>query len=694
MVRCVLFSNDERLVTQVKTWTKPQEGKLRLDTFASVELFKEYRANEEEGQRTEALIRDIEGNPEDKFIRVVLVDVDLVAKKPIQDLLDLQQLIRDMALVSALTPPRVMLLAHEGGAFKIEAYMQDVVDDLVVKPLDRQLFLQKLEILSSEDPNLKPTFLFNAKTDMLIEVGKDIIVDEVSEFAVSMRNPGPLNEGLYASIHADLFGTGFQNRAIGRVYESVKHPIYENEYLVRFGLFGITPEQTQTLRHFVKSQQLSMKVQKLVPTPPPKSDPRDLGAGPIRRRFAVVDMDPNSLNNAIDTIEAGFKNVLVTAFNSYSRLHADLLKLYADENGGAKTEEVRVEPSMLPVFPHGIEHSVLLRGGAPNDLIQFEPALKITDLVMGRPADEWIRRADLFMTSVDKEDREIVSELIQCAERGIKGKASFRMRDAQGNHFYLDATGALEKAGDSDGAPIVCLKLKALDEAGYLAANGQDAGGAPRIKKDAIFFRFDAIVIDASLVRPSVEEWQASFVSLLYKTGAIAEKAPAPKIFLMGENKAWIRPEKFRIRGIHDYFRKPLDRRSVQLKIQAQIPTLKLLRDLEAPAFVQVESQARIAKEVKMTELSEYGLAIDQTSPFRDRTIMRFFSPLFGPNGGAWVTARCRSCQKAEGTDRRPQAPGEAKVEIIVCKFIFFACSDDVLQRIRRWFREDYVAKK
>jgi hypothetical protein len=74
-------------------------------------------------------------------------------------------------------------------------------------------------------------------------------------------------------------------------------------------------------------------------------------------------------------------------------------------------------------------------------------------------------------------------------------------------------------------------------------------------------------------------------------------------------------------------------------------------------------------------------VSIIHPTAFREKTYMRFFSRLFGEEG-EWVSGKCHSCEKL------------ADSEAFRCQFMFSAPNDDLLQRIRRWIREDYVLKK
>jgi hypothetical protein len=105
-----------------------------------------------------------------------------------------------------------------------------------------------------------------------------------------------------------------------------------------------------------------------------------------------------------------------------------------------------------------------------------------------------------------------------------------------------------------------------------------------------------------------------------------------------------------------------------------------------------------MAKDVRMVEVSEYGISIVHPAPFREGVFMRFFSPLFGehPDG---IIGRCNYCEKTEADHggvggAAGGAAGASHHATYHCNFILFGAHDELLRRIRSWIREDYVHKK
>jgi hypothetical protein len=100
------------------------------------------------------------------------------------------------------------------------------------------------------------------------------------------------------------------------------------------------------------------------------------------------------------------------------------------------------------------------------------------------------------------------------------------------------------------------------------------------------------------------------------------------------------------------------------------------------PPFIPCELPGRVAKEVKMESIAEFGLTILHPTPFRPHVYMRFFVPVIG-EGARGILARCTHCEKTEGAN-----------PVYRCHFAFFGVGDELLKRIRKGIREDYVQKK
>ncbi len=630
-----------------------------------------------------------------RFYGLLIVDVDLLLaanERPLTWSTVIKDLLRDRGRSDPALPTKVLLMSFESGSIRPESFRHEAIDDLILKPLDRSLFLQKVELLAAEKPGVKPTFLFRQSTAMDIEVGKDVMIDEISEFAVAIRNPAPLAEGVFAAIHCEVFGDRGGGRILARSYKSEKHPTIEGEFLVRFGFFGVGTAQLERVKKYIRAQQIPGRSKASRTANLNVEDP------PVPfNRVAIIDMDQSAAKELRSTINDHYLGVAVTHFHSYARFLFALNKLVPLK--AAAAQPVVQTPAVAEMFgppnPYTIEPEppedvppwkgngslVFLVGGAEADLVRFVSGTgKKNDLVFGKTVEEWMERPADWLSGLEKEDEDDFQQMMDYVRGGGKGYALIRVRDDDEHVYFLEASGTIEKSGDADGNATFKLEFKRHTEDDWKALE-KKASAADEMA-DPSEFRFDAIYIDGSLVRGEIPSWLEGLNEILYSAGVFNRGDAMPKIMILADEKSKLRPEAFRYKAIGDFVFKPLERKFFSYKTKTLIPELVPRGEPDIPPFVPCEMPAKLAKDAKMEEVSEYGLTIAHPSPFRGNVYMRFFSRLFGDNSDG-VIGRCSHCDKKQG-----EGEGYA------CHFTFFGTTDEVLKRIRTWIREDYVQRK
>lgn len=644
---------------------------LKVENYASAGDFLKYVENSSHGiSRSE--------NPDP--YRLLILDLEALPSKPFQWISSAMDLLKSKGQSGGHVPTRVLLLSFQDGAHSPENLRSEQIDDLVLKPLDRSLFLQKVEILISETGQVMPSFLFRQSTKQVIEIGKDGVIDEISEFGVAIRNPTPLVEGLFAALHSEVFGAGADGRLLARVYESVRHPSLEGEYLVRFSYFGLNERQSANIKKFVRSRQVSLRTRHSGGSSKVKRTVAATGPPTGLHRFAVIDMNPTSYPELKSALEGSFNDVIVDFYPSYARLLQAVTRFMPSESREEDVETSSHSPS--PSFAEEAHVSwptdplVLIVTGQFHELVRFEGTLQPEDLILGHRVEDWLARPTSWLTSVDREDLAEVEELLAYVATGAKGYGAFRMIDQERNVIYLEARGALEKTGEADGGSLLRLELKKIERENWL----QISESSMHQHRGPETLRYDAIFVDGAVLRSDPSAWWLGLSEMLGKASVVSCEAELPKIFVMIEEGSRLRPEGFRVKGITDFSFKPLERKAIVEKIAAFFPRLERKQPLEVPPSVHCELPVHLAKDVLMNELAEYGLTVLHPTPFREKTFMRFFSDLFGQGHG--VIGRCIHCEK----DKEQNA--------YHCHFTFYGPSDEFLSRIRAWVREDYVHKK
>lgn len=687
MQKCVLLSNDSRSATQMRGWFKLFENQPYLQTFSSISAFETAYANPI--KMRDFLIGDdapVEPNEGDELskaqlleveaeltpIRLLIVDLDTVNSRPLDWIVATLAKLRELGHISDATGFKTLLLGYDDPHIRPERFRHESVDDMALKPLDQQLLLQKVELLLADKPDVTPTFLFRARAEDVIEIGKDTIIDEMSDFAISIRNPAPLADGVFAVIHSSTFGsTASSSRMLGRCYASVKHPQLEGLWLVRFTLFGITNQQLAEIRKFIRSRQMPNRNRTNRPTPARQKEKL-----PPRHRVAVIDLDREILGQVQTCVEENFDRTAAVLFPSYTRFLSGLAKLSGQGGGNAgAVDDEEADSSAEGAIPGGRITLIISEGS--YELLDFEPSLKPKDLYLGRPAEDWKSRPQDWFYSVPKSDLEDFNEFLSYTETGGHGVTGVRFVDQDGLMVHAEAKGSLVPSTSPDVPATLRLELKQIDRPAWMDLNRLVSKGATPDQ-----YRFDSLIIDGGLLRTEVAEWLEGLHSALVRARVLLPSEPLPKIFVLADEESKIQPSAFSHKGVTDFLYKPIDRKLLIDKLAVALPHLTRTTLPDAPPFVPCELTTQVCKNIKLEELSEFGLTVLHPTPFKPKVFMRFFSPLLGDLADG-VLARCTA--SLSGTGDNP---------MYKCHFVFFGCSDELHKRIRTWIREDYVHKK
>jgi hypothetical protein len=690
MQKCVLISSDTRAAQQMRGWFRLFANKPYLEIFPNVKAFDAKYSNpikqrdmliddQEEGAPNEedsaSFAQKLEVEAEITPIRLFIVDLDSVTAKPLDWLVETRDRLRNLGHVIEATAFRTLLLGYDDPHLRPERFRHEAVDDMVIKPLDQQLFLQKVELLLADKPDISPTFIFRARAEGEVEIGKDAVIDEISDFAISIRNPAPIAEGVFAQIHSRIFGTSVvTSRILGRCYASIRHPQFEGLWLVRFSLFGLTGSQLVELRKFVRGRQMPGRA-KLTSTnrKPPAAVKNKL---PPRYRLGVIDLNRDILAQAQGTIEENFDRTAVTLFPSYTRFLAGLAKLsgQAEASGAFEDDDVGAV-AVIGGIPGG--RTTLVVKDKDYELLSFEPAMKPFEHFLGRGPDDWKARPFDWISSIPKTDHEDFNEFLSYTATGGQGVTGIRFVDNSGGLVYAEVKGRYVPADGPEDTAKLRLDVKQIEREAWIDLNRMVAKG---VTPDQ--YRFDALIIDGGLIQTDTATWLDGLHAALTRAQVILPTEPLPRIFILADEESRVVPSNFTHRGIADFTYKPLDRKLLTDKLSVAVPQLSRTVLPENSPFVPCELTAQVCKNVGLEELSEFGVTVRHPTPFKPRIFMRFFSPLFGDTSEG-VLARCVASLPAG-----PQDP------TFKCHFVFFGCSDELHKRIRNWIREDYVHKK
>ena len=664
MKKIVLLSQDQKAASQADQWLRDLPEQVALEVFATLADFEAAcfpdlspdpgALEPAPGTATAAVLP----------ISIVMADADALGQDPLAAIEKLRRRMGEVGAVAADAPLAVVVLAYDS----IRAFRHELVDDLIMKPLDRSLFLQKLENLLAADEAAASSFLFKQKTSLMVEMGKETTVDRIGESGFAIRNPAPLVDGLFARVYCPLFGERTESAIYGRSYKNERHPAYPDEFLVYFSFFGATQTQLQRIRKFIKT--------KTAPSAPGAGKPAAAAAHADQlilslKHVAVIDVDLFAGGQLTESLESNFENVRVHRFPSYGSFLAHAKAIHG------KTPEAPAPPvanlaatGTAPLFPGKRDQGFVVHA-LTLELIEADPPLGKEQTALGASGEKLQERPDAWLEAFAGSER---ADLQEFAGVIAGGRAAGRAAKVTvgGAPAFVEIRGRREKAADGEGEARLRFDMKEIEPKDYdkLAFGG--GGGMEAV---------DAVLIDGGLINGEPQAWCTDLREVLAHAGLTPAAANLP-IIVLGDEGSHAAPEKFRVPDIRDFLYRPLDRRLVVEKA-----TLSIKGVLPRPGAPPVEfhacsASAKVVKDVEIKEFSEYGALIRHASPLREDAFVALFGAVFSGQEGEPLWARCTHCARV-GDDADYQ-----------CFFRFFGISDETLKRIRAWIRQDYVAKK
>lgn len=120
--------------------------------------------------------------------------------------------------------------------------------DVIVKPLDQSLFLEKMNLYNKDIKLTESNLLFSMDAAKDVDVGFYFKTKSVSEYGMKVTSEKAVDVGSVVTIYA----TFIEEPVAAVVIESIKGG--DEQFTLSLMYVGVTPAQTQTIRKFFRTQ--------------------------------------------------------------------------------------------------------------------------------------------------------------------------------------------------------------------------------------------------------------------------------------------------------------------------------------------------------------------------------------------------------------------------------------------------------
>lgn len=555
----------------------------------------------------------------------------------------------------------VMLKYEDDGLTKLDV-LHPILDDLIYLPLDRLVFLQKLEILLKLPKVTKPSYLFNQEIKAEIEISKLSKVDRLSDVGLAIRNPMPLKKGLPGHFYLQLPGEKLVLELRGKVLRSEPHPEVPGQFLVYFTYFGLSKSDLSAIR---RSLSKSPRYTSLY------NDDRsvfllkenDLFASAEDKRLiglAVIDPDAGAGAALATQLMKDMDRIKVISESSYSLF----LHRYLDhKEGDIKGPPRATEPS--DIYAAKVSLSVKI---SDMTCLSVDPIPVMGDLILGHVAETIFKTPEAWLNLItDKPSKLVLEESVRFAERG---RTSDKVLIFQDGSDVRRALNCVIKPGAAEHLVDIELSTASLSDIAVKL-------GADQAQKE-----IEALILDAAYVPDDPVAWMQGLRNRAAEVGLV--KTPfALKFFLMAESLASVSNAWLDLPDILGLMIKPLDNRQLLFLLSEYLPNKNTVYNFENLGWAQPGIMMHISKNVQLEALSEYGAKLRSKQQLAPGTMVYLRRSIYVNAPNQCLAARVYACE--------PHASEKGFFQVYTT---YFGINDQFLKFARTWIRENYAAQK
>lgn len=557
----------------------------------------------------------------------------------------------------------VALKYEEDGVSHLD-FIHPKIDDVMHLPLDRLLFLQKIDILLNLPKRVSPRFLFQQQLETQIEISKRAQVVKLADVGLVILNPIPLKEGTLGNFYLSFPKQNDTLHIFGKVMKNEKREDGKG-YDVAFCFLGQTRAQTMLIRKYLTQQK---GYQPFV-----KDDDSAFNFNPDSlfiteedrkpRNIIVLGTNDLELDHTADMIHDELDHIQVISESSYVRL----LQTHLGSGSAAMTERLaNAQPIATADLPNVPFNLFLTKDKKLVQKIDPQPSPELQ--LMGHRAGDWVGKETFVKTLFPEKD--LADSFEESLGVATKEKPVVRLFLAK------TATGAFR---------AVTIEIHWVEDnllRLVFSAPSRELFQKRLLSQQAIT-RLDALVIDSAFIPPTVD----SFVGALEAAAKAKGLLPGERlniIVMVDEAHAQSLDIK---RFEHPAFRavliKPVDGRSLGFAISFWANAQFSRYCFTNITWQSVDLTAHMATDIVLEEISEFGATLRHPRPITPGAVLFLRKSIFEKAPGEYLPARFYRCEEHSG-----------KKGFYSCSVLYFGINDTFMKYARSYFRETYAQSK
>ncbi len=594
-------------------------------------------------------------------VNLLVFSLDSIKQKPLEWIEKVAADFKKFKHWPQAAPTRIVLLKFEDDNVQKMDLIHPLLDDIIFLPMDRLIFLQKLEIYLGLPQLIKPKFLFKQEVKMEIEISKVATLDRLSEVGLAIRNPIPLRRGLPGHFYLQFPGDKTALEIWGKVLRSEPHPKLPGQYLVYFTFFGIPkPALTRIRQTLSKTQNYSSLISEDAQKFKFKPDDLFLSANDLLVfGGAIIEPDETVGAALAELLSKDMDRLRLTVESSYQ------LFLHRFLGDSSHSHQVPPKPTEKEDFYSPTLTLTLTLDGFKCLSVQPEP--QVGDLWLGHPAVDLFTGPDKWIALVvDKASRLLIEETAQFAAKGRAYEKLLVLQDAQNQRRAVNVKFS---QGDAENLVQVTLRPAGLSD---LASTAELTA-----QKELEF-----LILDTAYVPEDPAAWILGLRTKAIQMKLVKEPNQL-KFFLISDVDQPINPIWLNNPDILGLAFKPVDGRQMSFMLSEYLQNKNTIYQFENIGWAQPGVPVHVSKGVQLEAISEYGATLKSKQPLVAGTVIFLRRSIFDNAPNQSLAARVYGCE--------PHSSDKDYFQVFVN---YFGINDQFLKFARTWIRENYALTK
>ncbi len=563
----------------------------------------------------------------------------------------------------------IMLKYEDDGHQKVDL-LYPQLNDLIYLPLDRVLFLQKVDIILSQPELIQPRFLFEQETEMQVNLSKRTVIEHISDIGFGIRNPMALTPGLLGHFFFTFPGEELEYEVYGKVQASIPHPELQRQFIVYFSFVAI-PKTTLTEVRKYLSQNPRYQSLKSEDKNEFIYNPDNIFLTEDEKRVknvVLVIPDALTLQQTSKTINNNFDQMRVMGVGSYQEFLKNNFSSEKRQDAERKVDLATVKPTTDDDL--GPSGNVLFFVNRESLAIEAPmPPESETDSVLGHRAQKLLDHNNEWVSLLFpmKSEQEVLEEAVDSAAKGRQIKKTFVVFDGSMEtrlvHFHLEKSNADES-----------IKIE------ITPANAQTL--KEKILLEAPIGTLDALVIDSHFVPEDINSWVEGLTQLC-KDHHMLPSDRQLKIIVISSDDVPLSPKSYQHKNIRAALMAPFDTRSLLLNISLATNNKYSIYNFDNLSWLDARMPVHIAKPMTLLSISEFGGTVASNTQIANGTFLFLRGSIYDQ------APRKNLCARFYATEPIDDGPFKYK-----CHLLYFGINESFMKFARNWFRETYAASK